>query len=187
MQEMSDQASPSARINPVVFTALLVVALTSTALIGASLGGVASGAVQDLLRIAGFGQNSAFAAEQRRQAQVLEAIELSVGGMRAEVALLNVRLSEAESLYREAVNAAPARPAQINPAQVNPVQFIPAQVIPVQSTDPDFELAALRASFDGTIDERLDARRQNPHERRWRGAHAERGAAAIRARTTPSA
>jgi hypothetical protein len=176
MQEMPDQASLSARINPAGFTALLVAALTCAALLGASLSGVASGAVQDLLRTAGLGQNSAFATEQRRQAQALEAIELSVGGMRAEVALLNVRVSEAESLHREAADAAPARPAQT----------FPAQVILAQSFGPEFELAALRASFDGTIDERLDARRQNLHERRWRGAHATRGAAAIRARTTPS-
>jgi hypothetical protein len=87
-----------------------------------------------------------------------------------------VRVSEAEGLYREAAAAAPARPAQV----------ISAQVIPVQSTGPEFELAALRASFDGTIDERLDARRQNLLERRWRGAHATRGGAAIRARTAPS-
>jgi hypothetical protein len=173
---MPDHASPSARSNPVVFIALLAAVLTSTALIAAALCGVGSGAMQDLLHTAGFGQNSTLAAEQRRQAQALEVVELSVGRLGADMALLNVRISEAESLYREWVNAPPASPAQINPARV----------IPVQSSSPEFDLDALRTSFDGTADERLGTRRQSPQlARRWRAAHAAKGAT-VPPRTAPS-
>jgi hypothetical protein len=192
---MPDHASLSARSNPVVFIALLTAALTSAALIaaafsgigsGAALSAAGSGAAPDLQRAAGAGENGALAAEQRRQAQALEVITLSVSRIQADMAKLNVRIGEAESLYREWVNAAPAKTAQTAPVQIAPAQINAPRVLPAQVGGPEFELAALRASFDGTIDERIDARRQNPpFVRRWRAPHAPRGAT-IPARTAPS-
>jgi hypothetical protein len=164
---MPYHASPSARINPVAITALLIAALTSAALIAVSFSGATRGAVEELLRTAGFGQARAVMAEQHRQAQTLETIEHSMSQVQAEVALLNVRVSEAESLYRDAGSTVSARLAQINPAQ---------------GFGPEFELAALRTSFDGTIDER----RQNLQPtRRWRAPRTGRGATNP-ARTVPS-
>jgi hypothetical protein len=194
---MSGHASLSARSNPVVFIALLTAALTSAVVVAAALSGAGSGSALDLWRAAGYGvgyglgQSSALATEQRRQAQALEVIELSVGQIRTDVALLTVRVSEAETLYRDWVNAVPAKAAQINPAQtspapINPAPVNPTQVVPAQSMGPAFELDALRTSFDGTIDERADARRHNAQlARRWRAQHAARGAATA-ARTAPS-
>jgi hypothetical protein len=52
---------------------------------------VASGAVQDLLRSAGFGRDTAIEAEQHRQAAVLARLENSLGLMRNKVAQLATR------------------------------------------------------------------------------------------------
>jgi hypothetical protein len=125
-----------------VFTAFIIAALAGAAMIGASLSGVASGAVQHLLRTMGLEQNSALAVEQRRQAQALEEIERSVGRVRADVALLNVRVAEAENWRQEAVNAAPAAAMPVNLAP---------------RSGPEFDLGLLRDSFDGEA-ERADFR-----------------------------
>lgn len=188
---MPDNASLSARNNPVVFTSLVTVALAAAVLSIAPLGDIAGGAMRDLLRNAGFGWSSEIMAEQRRQAKVLEKIELSVSRMRADMALLNARVDDAENLYQEAVNAAPVNPNLNNPVPGNPSQ-----------SDPEFDLGALWISFEEeternlnefrTINERLDwlekliylpdgasqpapARSQGVQlAREWRGLHPEK-------------
>src|SRR5215470_5104033 len=98
--------SPLTRNSPLAFP-LIAVVLSAVLATGASFSGVASGAVQDLLRTAGFTHDSEIMAEQRRQAAALEKIELSIGRARADITLLNARVEEAESLHRQAVNPAP--------------------------------------------------------------------------------
>jgi len=97
--------------------------LAAAVVTGASLSGIATGAVQDLPRTTGGGLDSELRAEQRRQALALEKIELSVGRMRADIALLNARVDDSETLYQEAANSAP-------------------------STEGEFDLGGLRTSLD---------------------------------------
>jgi hypothetical protein len=111
---MPDNTSPPAKSNPVVSTLLVTAALAGAMLAGASING-ANGPVKELFRSAGFGRTTEIVAEQRRQAQALEKIELAVIRTRADVAVLNARVDEAENLYQEAVNAAPGSPASGNP------------------------------------------------------------------------
>jgi hypothetical protein len=194
---MPDTPSPSARNNPVVFTSLITLALAAAVLTGASLSGVAGGAVHDLLRNAGFGRHGEILAEQRRQAQALEKIELSVSRARADMALLNARVDEAENLYQEAVNAVPVGSVPNNPVPGNPPQ-----------SGPEFDFGALRASFEEeternrnefrAVNKRLDwlekviyrpggvsqpaapARRHGSQlARGWRVLHAAKGVAVI--------
>ena len=120
---MPHSTSPLSKNDSLAFTFLIAVALAAAVVTGASLSGVASGAVKDLLRTAGFGQGSEIMEEQRRQALALEKIEVSVGRARADIALLNSRVDEAENLHQEAANSAP-------------------------SIDPELELGALRTSLD---------------------------------------
>jgi hypothetical protein len=105
------------------FTFFIAFALAAAVVAGASLGGVASSAIKDMLRNAGLERESEVVAEQRRQALALEKIELSVGRARADIALLNGRVDEADSVHREAVNSTP-------------------------SVDHELELGALRTSLD---------------------------------------
>jgi hypothetical protein len=97
--------------------------LAAAVVTGASLSGIATGATPDPLRTTGGGQDSEIRAEQRRQALALEKIELSIGRMRADIALLSARVDDSETLYQEAANAAP-------------------------STDGEFDLGGLRTSLD---------------------------------------
>src|SRR5262249_10172671 len=131
------------------------------------------------------GHDSELLAEQRRQASALERIEVSVSRARADVALLNMRVDEAEDLSREAANSA-------------------------VSIDHEFDLRALRSSLDEqaehnrgewrALNKRLDwleklvygqdaassvqpaALRRRPGARSgpaWHVLHAERGVAVI--------
>jgi hypothetical protein len=158
MQEMPDNASPSATNNPVVLTSLITLVLAAAVLTGASLSGVASGAVQDMLHTAGFGRNDEILAEQRRHAQSLERIELAVGRVRTDIALLNARIDEATNRDQDAVNAAPGvRSGQLAPN--NPTQSNLPQ------SSPEFDLGALRTSFEAEA-VALGARASRPHARR---------------------
>jgi hypothetical protein len=121
---MPDNIAPLPKNDPLAFTFLIAVALAAAVVTGASLSGVASGAVQDLLRTAGFGQNSEIRAEQRRQALALEKLEMSFSLARADVALLNARVDDAEKPHQEAANSVPSR------------------------IDDEIDLGALRTSLD---------------------------------------
>jgi hypothetical protein len=185
---MPDNTSSRLRNGLFAFRSLAPVALAAAVVTGASLSGLASGAVQKLPWTAGSRHDSAIIAEQRRQAAALEKIEVAVSRARADVALLNARADEAENLHLEA-----AKPAS-NAATGN---------------DREFDLGALRSSLDDqaernrnelrTVNKRLDwlekivyghdaagpvqlaaARRPNARaERRWVVLHAEKGVAVI--------
>jgi hypothetical protein len=120
---MPDNAASLPKNDPLPFTFLIAMALAAAVVTGASLSGIATGAVQDLLRAAGFGQNSDIRAEQHRQALALEKIELSVGRVRADIALLDARVDDGEKAHQEAANSVP-------------------------SIDSEFDLGALRTSLD---------------------------------------
>jgi hypothetical protein len=169
------------------FRSLAPVALAAAVVTGASLSGLASGAVQKLPWTAGSRHDSAIMAEQRRQASALEKIEVAVSRARADVALLNARTDEVENLHLEAAKS------------------------PINSgTDREFDLGALRSSLDEQADrnrnelravnKRLDwlekivygqdaagpvqlaapARHPNGRSgRRWFVLHAEKGVAVI--------
>jgi hypothetical protein len=99
---------------------LVAVALAAAVVTGASLSGLASVAVPKLPWTAGSRHDSEIVAEQHRQASALEKIEIAVSRARADVALLNARVDEAE---QEAANSA-------------------------RSIDRQFDLGALRSSLD---------------------------------------
>jgi hypothetical protein len=120
---MPHSTSPLSKNDSLAFTFLISAALAAAVVTGASFSGVASGAVKDLLQAVGYGQDSEVMEEQRRQALALEKIEVSVGRARADIALLNARIEEAENLHQEAANSA-------------------------RSIDPELELGALRTSLD---------------------------------------
>lgn len=120
---MPDNASSVRKNDASAFTFFVAFAFAAAVVAGASLGGVASGAMKDMLRNAGLERESEIMAEQRRQALALEKIEIAVGRARADIALLNGRVDEADSLHQQAVNSAPG-------------------------IDPELELGALRTSLD---------------------------------------
>lgn len=124
---MSNNTSSLQKNDPLAFSFLIAMALAAAVVVGASLSGIASGAMQDLLRTAGFGRDSAIMAEQRRQALALEKMELSVGRARADVALLNARVDEAEKPLQDAVDSA-------------------------AGIDREFDLGALRTSLDDQVE-----------------------------------
>ena len=127
---MPNHPAPVPKHDPVAFTFLIAMALAAAVVTGASLSGVASGAVQDLLRTAGFGQDSEIKAEQRRQSLALAKIETSFGLVRGEVAMLNARIADAEKPHLDAAKEAPA------PGPVS------------GHVDTSIDLAALRTSLD---------------------------------------
>ncbi len=120
---MPDNTSPVAKNDTSAFTFFVAFALAAAVVAGASLGGVASGAMKDMLRNAGLEREKEITAEQRRQALALEKIEVSIGRARADIALLNGRVDDAESLRQQPVNSAP-------------------------SAAPELEVGALRTSLD---------------------------------------
>jgi len=120
---MPDHTSPRPKNDRFAFTRWIAVGLAAAVVTGASLGGLASGAVPDLLHIARSGHDSELLAEQRRQASALEKVEISVSRAHADVALLNTRVDEAENLSHEAANSA-------------------------AGIDHEFDLRALRSSVD---------------------------------------
>jgi hypothetical protein len=197
LKQMPNITSPPATNNPVVSTSLITVALVAAVLAGASISGVANGAFRDLLRTAGFRRVGEITAEQRRQALVLESIELSVSRARADLARLNARVDEAETMRRETVDAAPDRAVRGDKPSGNPRQG-----------SPEFDLGALRSSLDEQVErnrnefravnKRIDGlekrvfspdnsvqpamparRRSLQYARGWRVLHAEKGAAVI--------
>src|SRR5450631_3088189 len=99
---MSNKTASVSKHDPVAFTFLLAMGLAAAVVTGASLSGVASGALQDVLRTAGFGQDSEIKAEQRRQALALSKIETSFGLVRGEFAMLNARIADTEKPHQEA-------------------------------------------------------------------------------------
>jgi hypothetical protein len=123
---MPNNPAPVAKHDPIALTFLIAMALAAAVVTGASLSGVATGAVQDVLRTAGFGQDSEIKAEQRRQALALDKIETSFGLVRGEIAMLNARIDDGEKPHLEAAKEAPA----------------PGHV------DTSIDLAALRTSLD---------------------------------------
>jgi hypothetical protein len=135
-------SKPLSKHDPVAFTFLIAMALAAAVVTGASLSGIASGAVQDLLLTAGFGQDSEIKAEQHRQALALARIETTFGVVRGEVARLNARVDDAEKPRQEAADAAS------------------------RHIDGELDLAALRTSIDehaqrdrnefGAINKRID-------------------------------
>jgi len=186
---MPDNTSPRLRNGPFAFTSLLAVVFAAAVVTAASLSGLASGAVQKLPWTAGSRHDSEMKAEQRRQASALEKIEIAVSRARADVALLNARVDEAENLQQEAANSA------INSAT---------------GIDRQFDLGALRSSLDElaernrnelrAVNKRLDwlekliygqdvtgsvqlaapGRRPSARSgRRWFVLHAEKGVAVI--------
>src|SRR5215470_3055110 len=120
---MPDHALPRPKNDRFAFMRLTAVALAVAVVTGASLGGLASGAVPDLLHFTKSDHDAEIRAEQRRQASALERIEISVSRARADVALLDARVDEAENLSHEAANSA-------------------------ASIDREFDLRALRSSLD---------------------------------------
>ena len=112
------------------FAFLIAMGLAVAVVGGCALSGVASGAVQDLLRNAGFGRGGAIEAEQRRQGAALAKLEAALGLVRGQMASLQVRAVEAQASRRdaEAVHDVAAAGPGIG--------------------DQGIELAALRSSLD---------------------------------------
>jgi hypothetical protein len=102
---MPDQTAHLPKQDPVAFAFLIAMGLAAAVATGGALSGVASGAIQDLLRTAGFGRDSDIQAEQRRQAVALSKIEASLGLVRGEIATLNTRADGAEAARRKAGQA----------------------------------------------------------------------------------
>jgi hypothetical protein len=98
-----DQTAPLLKQDPVAFAFLIAMSLAAAVVTGGALSGVASGAMQDLLRTAGFGRDSDIQAEQRRQAVALAKVEASLGLARGEIATLNARADGADAARQEAV------------------------------------------------------------------------------------
>jgi hypothetical protein len=132
---MRDVAPPP-RKDPVAFAFLIAMSLAAAVVGGAALSGVASGAVQDLLRTAGFGQDSETRAEQRRQALALARVQDSVGLMRGEVALLNIRMEDVEKPHQDIMRAAAGEAAKPAPGEA----------------DTSVDVAALRTSLDEHVE-----------------------------------
>jgi len=121
---MSDDTTSLPKNDPVAFTFLIAVALAAAVVTGASLSGIATGAIQDLLRTAGVGLNSEIRAEQHRQAKAIEKMEMSFNLTRADVALLSAWVEETERPHQETASSGADR------------------------ADGEFDLGALRTSFD---------------------------------------
>jgi hypothetical protein len=139
---MPNRTAPRPKHDPLAFTFLIAMALAAAVVTGASLSGVASGAVQDLLRTAGFGHDSEIKAEQHRQALALAKIETTFGLVHGEVGKLNARIDDAEKTRHDAADAAS------------------------RHIDGEIDLAALRTSLDehaernrnefGAVNKRID-------------------------------
>jgi hypothetical protein len=129
---MPDNTAPFPKKDPVAFVFLIAMALAAAVVSGAALSGVASGAMQELLRTAGFGQDSEIRAVQRRQALALSKIENTFGLMRGEVAMLNARVDDVEKPHPEALRETAGETVKPAPSQA----------------DSTVDFAALRTSLD---------------------------------------
>jgi hypothetical protein len=145
-RQMLEDTSPTAKkSNPVLLTLMMTAMLAGAMLTGASLNGTGGVSLPDLLRRTGFGRDTELMAEQHRQALELQKVELALSRARADVAQLNARLDEAENLYQEAVNAVPATPAEGSNSGAP------------QGSGHDFDLGALRSSFDEHVEHNRNA------------------------------
>jgi hypothetical protein len=117
--------------DPAAFAFLIAMGLSVAVVGGCALSGFASGAMQDLLRNAGFGREVVIEAEQRRQGAALAKIEASLGLVRGQVASLQARAVEAQASRRDAEAAHDAA----------------AAASPGTGTQ-GIEIAALRSSLD---------------------------------------
>jgi hypothetical protein len=95
--------APLPKQDPVAFAFLIAMGLAAAVVTGGALSGMASSAMQDLLRTAGFGRDSDIQAEQRRQAAALVKVEASLDRFRGEIATMKARADGAEAARREAV------------------------------------------------------------------------------------
>jgi hypothetical protein len=94
---MRDPTNSPAKQDPVAFAFLIAISLAAAVATGSALSAVASGAMQDLLRVTGFGRDTAIEAEQHRQAAMLARLENSLGVVRNKVAQLATRAEEADA------------------------------------------------------------------------------------------
>jgi len=131
LSERKRMLDNTAKNGPLPLKFLVAMVLAAAAVTGAALSGIGTGAARGQLQTAGVGQESEIRSEQRRQALALEKIELSVGRMRADIALLNARVEDSENLYLEAANSD-------------------------QSTDGAFDLGTLRTSLDELAERNRD-------------------------------
>jgi len=113
---MPDSSAPPPKQDPVAFAFLIAMGVAVAVVSGAALSGIASGAVQDVLRTAGVGQNDAIKAEQRRQAMALATIEGSLGLVRGEVAVLAARADAAADALRHQAGKPDPGPSDIDVA-----------------------------------------------------------------------
>jgi hypothetical protein len=97
---MRDSTNSRPKQDPVAFAFLIAISLAAAVATGSALSGVASGAMQDLLRTAGFGRDTAIEAEQHQQAAVLARLENSLGLVRNKVAQLATRADETDTQRR---------------------------------------------------------------------------------------
>jgi hypothetical protein len=103
--------------DPVAFTFLIAVGLAVAVTSGAALSGIASGAVQNMMRTAGFGQSEVIKSEQQLQALELAKIGGSLGQVRSEIARLTARAdAAADALQHQAAKPGPttSRPTDID-------------------------------------------------------------------------
>ena len=96
--------TPVPKRDSVALALLVAMGLAVAVTTGAALSGIASGAVQDLLRTAGSGRDDVIKAEWQRQAASLAAIERSLDLMRGEVG----RLARAADATADAGKSAPS-------------------------------------------------------------------------------
>jgi hypothetical protein len=89
---MSMPPRPPRRGGSIAFAFVLAMGLAVALAAGAAFSGIATGAVQNMLRTAGGGPDDAIKAEQQRQAAALATIERSLDIMRGEVARLTARV-----------------------------------------------------------------------------------------------
>jgi hypothetical protein len=179
---MSAGTSLCRKNNPSILRSLLAVALAVAVVTAASLSGLASGAVQKLPWTAGSSHDSEIIAEQRRQASALEKIELSVSRARADVALLNVRVDEAENLRQQAA-AAPGIDFDLGTLRSSLDEQAERYRNELQAVNKRLDwLEKLVYSTDATGPAQLAApghRRSARSGARWFVLHAEKGVAVI--------
>jgi hypothetical protein len=126
---------PAPRRDSLAFTFLIAMALAAAVTTGAALNGVATGAVQDLIRNVGSGGNDTVMLEQRRQATTLAAFERTLDIMRTEVGRLAAQVDSAADAAKSVASAAPVVSPPVAAARPDPA--------------PDsIAIAGLRASID---------------------------------------
>lgn len=138
----SDKVAPPATRDHAAFAFLIAMSLAVAVVTGASLSGAASGAVQDILRSAGFGQDVEIKAEQRRQAMALAKIETSLGQVHSDVARLAAR-ADSVTLANAEQAARPSKDSSISDRSGPDADRLASD-----RSANEFEFAALRTSLD---------------------------------------